>query len=648
MVRKGDKGQKSINRIALFATGWSNEYVKLVIEGLRVEAAKDGVDIFMFISNSLIGDAPQSVKVQRSIYQMVRAEDYDGVIILANTYADNDEIELIANKFRGTGVPMVSTEVAVPGAAFIGTNNTQGMRELATHLVEEHGVKKVVYVAGYEGNVECEERRRTLEEVLEEHGLKLSGSIRGNYEYYWTMRKIQEWVDDGNEIPDAFVCANDLMALGIVSGLHKKGYETPRDVIVTGFDHIHEAQISYPMISTVSRQWDIIGALAYKELINLIENKPEDSSKVYSSHFVPSESCGCDPKKEDVQVRLNKMRNSYENYSNELMIEFFFQAVRVDMSKVESKEEFERTFQNALKNQHFFGEDYCICLDPTFFDLEEEEYVSSVNGFKDVMRVVYERKEGKGTGCEEVSLRELYPGYKKEEGKSNIYVMTPLHYTRFLLGYVAIKNTPEILYDQKFIRWLNNFANLFITVKQYIFSQRNNRKLQELYMTDSLSGLYNRLGCDRVLFPFIEKEKAEGRKSILLFIDINNMKIINDEYGHLNGDLAIKAIAETLSNSLGEKWYIGRYGGDEFVAVGQYREDGGDMLKYREYFKSALDEIIKGLKITFQLSASIGEYIIEPDDKGSIEDYIRLADESMYEEKERAHRQARLRRHSED
>ena len=232
MVRKGDKGQKSINRIALFATGWSNEYVKMVIEGLRVEAAKDGVDIFVFVSNSLIGDAPQSVKIQRSIYQMVRAEDYDGVIILANTYAYNDEVELIANKFRGTGVPMVSTEVAVPGAAFIGTNNTQGMRELATHLVEEHDVKKVVYVAGYEGNVECEERRRTLEEVLAEHGLKLSGSIRGNYEYSWTMRKIQEWIDDGNEIPDAFVCANDLMALGIVSGLHKKGYETPADVIV--------------------------------------------------------------------------------------------------------------------------------------------------------------------------------------------------------------------------------------------------------------------------------------------------------------------------------------------------------------------------------------------------------------------------------
>ena len=136
------------------------------------------------------------------------------------------------------------------------------------------------------------------------------------------------------------------------------------------------------MQPAVSRQWDIIGALAYKELINQIEHKSEDSSKVYSSHFVASESCGCDPGVDDVKVRLDKMRNSYENYSNELMIEFFFQAVRVDMSKVESKEEFERTFQNALKNQHFFGEDYCICLDPTFFDLEEEEYVSIVNGLR--------------------------------------------------------------------------------------------------------------------------------------------------------------------------------------------------------------------------------------------------------------------------
>ena len=265
---------------------------------------------------------------------------------------------------------------------------------------------------------------------------------------------------------------------------------------------------------------------------------------------------------------------------------------------------------------------------------QEEEYEEKVRQFGDKMEVVYDRRNGVGTDLREANRSDVYPLYEKEEGKSNVYVAVQLSHINKLIGYLVIKNCYQVLYDQRFRRLLTNYENLFVTVKQYIFLQDKNIELEKMYMTDFLSGMYNRLGCDKVISSFVMEEKEKGNNVIMLFCDINGMKIINDEYGHLNGDLAIKATAEALKNSLEEGWLVGRYGGDEFIAAGKYSEEMTPE-ECRNRFKKALEDIIKGLKIAFELSASIGYYLVKPEDEGEVSDFIRQADASMYEEKQR-------------
>ena len=107
-------------------------------------------------------------------------------------------------------------------------------------------------------------------------------------------------------------------------------------------------------------------------------------------------------------------------------------------------------------------------------------------------------------------------------------------------------------------------------MRRYIFSERKNRQLKEIYMTDALTGLYNRTGCEKVLYEFITEQKKQGKKSILVFADIDRMKIINDRYGHLKGDFAIKATADAFKKFSPDSWMFGRYGGDEFIAGGTW------------------------------------------------------------------------------
>ena len=625
-------------RIAVFANGWSAEYLSQVLEGIKKKAAEDGVDVFVYTTFILPNEDESQQESQLKLFDLMKPDDYDAVIIFAHTFNTDRELKRIANIFRGCDIPMITTEVKVPGMVMVGTGNYGGIYDLSKHLIEVHGAKKIVYVRGNDGNVECAERRKALEDALAEHGLKIEDTIKGDFGFYQASYMLNIWLDEGHALPDAFVCANDLMALGVISRLHNRGIRVPEDVLVTGFDHVHEAQTSYPLVATVSRQWDMMGEYVYEEIKEQFAHPDREAERIYPSKFVPSESCGCQPDHDALKVRLERVRNIYALSTETDMVDFFFQRVHIEMSKVEDRSSFYKYAKEQWGHEEFFGKDYCICVDPLLFEEEDEEYLKRVTRFNERMDVIYERREGTSISPREFDTKEVYPGYVQEPGKSNIYVFSALANLDHLIGYLAVKNTPSILYSLQFKRWINNLDTLFINIRHNIFLKRMNEKLREIYMTDFLTDMYNRTGCENVLYSFIEHQKAAGKKSILLFYDINCMKLINDGYGHLNGDLAIKATTTAMRKSLPKDFLFGRYGGDEFIAVGRASNDK-DIEGYREDFDKALKKIVDRLKVPFKLSASVGMCVITPDRKGNIDDFIKEADDSMYEEKQRAHRE---------
>ena len=115
------------------------------------------------------------------------------------------------------------------------------------------------------------------------------------------------------------------------------------------------------------------------------------------------------------------------------------------------------------------------------------------------------------------------------------------------------------------------------------------------------------------------------------------MKTINDVYGHLNGDLAIKATADAFRICSPQDWLFGRYGGDEFIAVGPCPPPD-EIEKLIRQISESMSKSFESLNLAFILHASIGYAIIEPDDDADVEDYIERADKYMYAEKEKYHK----------
>jgi len=97
--------------------------------------------------------------------------------------------------------------------------------------------------------------------------------------------------------------------------------------------------------------------------------------------------------------------------------------------------------------------------------------------------------------------------------------------------------------------------------------RRKNEKLEKLSIADGLTGVYNRAYLEEILAREEVRFKRYNRPLAIVMVDINDLKYINDHFGHLKGDMIIKETAKLLQNTCRASDIVARYGGDEFVIL---------------------------------------------------------------------------------
>lgn len=147
---------------------------------------------------------------------------------------------------------------------------------------------------------------------------------------------------------------------------------------------------------------------------------------------------------------------------------------------------------------------------------------------------------------------------------------------------------------------------------------------------DELTGIYNRRAFNRNVSRLFNSKKL----MFLMLMDANDFKMINDKYGHLEGDKALVAIANILKNAISntdKDYFLARYGGDEFIIVGEIKsQDDVDelMLQIEEEEK----RYNKETKNKYNIKLSIG-YSLRNNEHTSVESLIEAADNKMYARK---------------
>lgn len=173
-------------------------------------------------------------------------------------------------------------------------------------------------------------------------------------------------------------------------------------------------------------------------------------------------------------------------------------------------------------------------------------------------------------------------------------------------------------------------------VRYAIERHRLRSELKELSITDELTGLHNRRGFETLVDQQLKQARRGGHDLLLVFTDIDDMKKINDEFGHAMGDQALRLAAEVLRRIFRESDIIVRYGGDEFVVLAVGATDSDDAV-ISQRFRETVRQVNEEGEHPFRLAMSVG--VVHPDPKAlaSAGDLIAMADEAMYTHKEKRH-----------
>ena len=163
--------------------------------------------------------------------------------------------------------------------------------------------------------------------------------------------------------------------------------------------------------------------------------------------------------------------------------------------------------------------------------------------------------------------------------------------------------------------------------------KENEEKLKQLAYFDPLTKVFNR----RAGFHFMEElillSKRENVPLTIGFIDVDNLKTINDKYGHAAGDSALKIIANTIKKFIRKSDIVARYGGDEFF-IGLYNCNLTGAKRLEEKITAELKKISEIEKIDYSISFGFIEY----DHSETLDSIISKADEIMYQNKRKKKR----------
>jgi diguanylate cyclase (GGDEF)-like protein len=175
--------------------------------------------------------------------------------------------------------------------------------------------------------------------------------------------------------------------------------------------------------------------------------------------------------------------------------------------------------------------------------------------------------------------------------------------------------------------------------------RKSMKNLEVMALRDSLTGLLNRRAITDYAASEMERAKRENSSICFALVDMDNLKEINDKYGHLVGDEALKKIGETINNSCRTYDKVGRWGGDEFLIIFSNNDrDGCSVLSNRIKHEVNRCElmVLNGKKIKLEICIGVVHYSMEHRDKTTVEELINRADEALYKAKQSGRNQVRF------
>lgn len=291
-----------------FAALMDNAFSRFLEEyraGIDRFAAREGVDIAYFGLGSLDPASPEAL-ARSGFLDFLGPEEFDGLIVLSFSLSASGIASVKATLERLEAMPMVSIGPSLIGEGSVLVDGRAGIKAVLEHLIGDHGYRDIAYVSGPFGHAEAAERLDAFREAMESAGIARSEEwvYEGDFLPLSGAAAVEELLGARGLKPQAIVCANDLMAIGVREGLADRGLTVPYDVAVTGFDDITILRGLTHQFTTVKQSFSDMGYAAAARLLSVLRGQASGPIPPIQSELVIRGSCGC------VDLRDRKTRES--------------------------------------------------------------------------------------------------------------------------------------------------------------------------------------------------------------------------------------------------------------------------------------------------------------------------------------------------
>ncbi len=635
-------------KIGVFIGNTHTYFPRQLINSIFAAGNRDDIDLHFYLGLEYTQFMSQGTSAVENInYQYSTIYDYaffaslDVVIIAYGTITTFHKIaiEEFYRKLKGVPCVIISDSVDPDKGVSVRTDNFSGIYKCTEHLIKDHGLRKILYISGpHTINTDARERLEAYKTCMKDNGLELKDDMIANGDYTeYVDELIEELLDRYNDA-QAIVSANDEMTVSIYRVAAKRGYRIGKDLAVTGYDDVAAAEYQEPPLTTVRQNGYKMGREAIRQAINLVDGL-EGENSVVPADFIQRSSCGCpqckkedhSPESLDLVSQYNSLKESYHRslvgpYVIKMLIAF-----ADDRKKFFEKAEEILLEHGALSSKIYLLPSVVVIDNPDEWRIPD---TLSLQAFQEgdeieVLDVPIEFTRENGSW-----MSDFFPSYKHRaffnfllfDGKRNYGVLEceidSNQITEFYMISVQLGTAIHFLeISQEKVEFQKKL-------------QEQNVLLNANASTDVLTGLLNRRGIYDRTVACLNGHEADHM--IAFMVDLDHLKEINDTFGHAEGDNAIKVTGQVLKDSLGNRGFVGRYGGDEFLAIMPVREDDNKtewIDRVKKAVRQKYDDYNDKSNKPYYVEMSVGAVELVGAEKMDFSQLIEKIDQDLYEAK---------------
>lgn len=629
-----------MKNIAVICSGISIRAFQDTMLGIRECATAENCNVFFIAADKIFSAGHKYEKGEFNIFNSVDFKLFDGAILINSTFNDLVSANTTAEIIASAGIPAVCIDGFYESMYNFRIDNYTAVRDMMIHLITEHDCRRICFVTGpVNDSDEAARRFEGYKTAMDDFDLPYdenciyygdfspsAGDLAGEY-----------FLDRLDRLPDAIVCSNDLMAAGVIRYLDKRGIKVPDQVAVTGFDDMLQSRYSEPRLTTVSRENYKSGYAACSKLINGILPEEVGRTRRLITGVIKRESCGCSCRDDIDYKKLQKAYFSMNDRNGALTIETRFIAAELsEVDNIEALKEKMIPFVKKLECDEFY-----LCLINEWEGIHSNDSSVSKYGVTELKDDYIKSGTGSGTymmfgyatrGNRENSqfgVKELIEAVNDKNSGRNCFVVVPVHFGDRVFGYCIVSNCDNAFENPYFFMWLQSIATALELIRRKHIMDATIKRVDSLWIYDNLTGLYNRAGFAKYGTPLFNECARDGRNVALFFVDLDDLKHVNDVHGHDAGDRFIKAMAYMLKKRKKHGEVIMRFGGDEFVILA-HDLDEEDAKEYCSSIYSEVEDYNKMHNLPSPMSVTIGYTVRVPDEGASLENAIEDADTNMY------------------